>query len=407
MDKTLKEVFDKALAHVNFDKRLADRFYNLQVGFVNKNEEHMTFFGGKLLGVQVVRFTPSDLAKFYDILEVDDEDLAAEIEKVPDINQAFVVSSDTFNLTCLYCIHRFLTSQLPDKKRYRGALDVALLLNYRYLTGIMAGWFKYPADPKTAQATYANLSYKFLIKKLGSWQEVMVFRADSIVNQKGLHYKELTSFENTYEIVKIANDTQGRIKDMIKNIYREFVKVHESGQRIYTSSGTMVDTDGEEVLKDRVHGLESYETYIVATIQDKGSFIKSELVSVIVNMMFTMQERGFVQTLEWISDQHSNRGKGSIEDFIRLTIVHSYNYMDRNRSIIKNTKDLPTFLSALRGAYMSSRSTDPDLMKMRKMGEKIVKEATGLRNEAAVSAIRTGIFLYICLRTYTKNHYNS
>mgnify|MGYP000662071918 CR=1 FL=1 len=54
---TIKGVFERVCEHVKFDVALAQRVIEFQIAFVNKNEEHMAFFGGNLTGVHVVRFT--------------------------------------------------------------------------------------------------------------------------------------------------------------------------------------------------------------------------------------------------------------------------------------------------------------------------------------------------------------
>ena len=36
--------FDRVCGHVKFDVKLAQRIINFQVGFVNKNEDHVAFF---------------------------------------------------------------------------------------------------------------------------------------------------------------------------------------------------------------------------------------------------------------------------------------------------------------------------------------------------------------------------
>ena len=62
-------------------------------------------------------------------------------------------------------------------------------------------------------------------------------------------------------------------------------------------------------------------------------------------------------------------------------------------------------LSRLRGVYMSSRSTDPILIDLRERTEKIVEIATNNKNPSNLASTRTGVLLYIVLRTFTMKHY--
>jgi hypothetical protein len=193
---------------------------------------------------------------------------------------------------------------------------------------------------------------------------------------------------------------------MLKNIYSEFKKIHDRGDRISTTSGTVIDTDGVEAFKDKSHGLENYTRYILNVMSDKNSFIKKELVEVVLKLMFTTQEKNFIKSLEWLNININNKHNTEVEDFVKLVMVHSYDYLNTESTTLSDTKDLPGFLSRIRGVYLSSRSTDPTLMKMRDIGEEIVKKATGTTNENAMSSIRTSIYLYIVLRAFTKQHYS-
>ena len=405
MNKSLLDVFDEHLGKLKFNQALANQLYRFQVEFVNKNEEHMAFFGGKLLGVQVVRFNDKDYEKFFDILDLDPDKIKYEIlHNIDAIKETWKVTNDVFSMTSMYLVHRFLTTPLMDEvKRERAALDVALIFNYRWISAFIRDYFRFPADPKLAQATYANLSNRFLIKKLNSWQEVLTYRASEMLNKDGIHRDIFMKFNNDDAIVYAVNDSQGRIRDMVKNIYSEMSKANSNGERIHVTSSTTIDSDGADVIKDRAHGLESYTTYILSVLPDRNSFIKQELIQVVVRVMSTMQERGFVKVLDWLSTNSGSDPR--VENFIRLIMMHSFNYLSEHGSVLKNTKDLAGLLSKLKGIYNSSRSTDEDLIALREMGTLLIGESIGKTNEQTVAAIRTGVFLYVCLRSYTKHHY--
>ena len=408
MSRTLKELFDTELSHVVFNQHLATELYKFQVGFVNKNEEHMAFFGGNLLGVQVVRFTERDFNFFFDeILDIDPIAIRALLVDVEAIEMDRKVTSDIFNLTCMYLIHRFLTTpMLDERKRERAAMDVALIFNYRCITSLIFGRFIYPADPRSAQAVYANLSYKHLIKKLGSWNALMAYRANDLISKEGLHRNSLIAYIDDPKILYAISDSHGRISDIVKNIYRELMKVTNEGDKVYTTSSTMLDVDGVEIIKDRTHGMESYTNYLISVIPDRNSFIKTELTGIVVKLMATMQPKAFNKVLEWISENYSKPEHPELEEMIRLTMIHSFNYLIEHGHVLKNTKDLAGLLSKLRGVYVSSRSNDPDLIKLREVGARIIGTSIGKTNEQSVAAIRTGLFLYLCLRAYTKHHYS-
>lgn len=403
----IKALFERHCSHLVFDIKLARKINEFQVGFVNKNEEHMAFFGGNLTGVQVVRFTSQDKDKWFSsILEADDLSMEDELMELPCINPSFKVSSDIFNNCCFWLLHKFKNSTLlNDKQKHQAMLDVSLVLYYRFLTSLLNWYFKFPADKRTAEATYAQLSYKFAIKKYGSWYATLEARCLDLIDTQGLHIGTITGFEDDDAIIKMIADSQGRIRDMLKNIYAVFMKTHDMGLKIRTTS-SVIEHDGDEILKDSVKGLSNYIRYLHTVISDKNSFIKTELTNIIIKMMHTMHPKLFLDTLEWCSDNYKFAQTKSVEILVDETLTHSFNYLSDNRTVLKESSDLPGLLSRLRGVYMSSRSTDADLLKIRSVAEKIIKQATGTRNENAIASVRTGLLLYIVLRAYTMNYYS-
>ena len=397
---TLKDVFDVHLAHVKFDNKLAKALYQYQIGYINRNHEHLEFFGSNLLGVHVVRYKDSDVLKMYnDILDVDYQDLTEDIRKVDTINHEFKVSGDVFNLTMMYLIHKFLTSDLLDEKTsQRAAYDVGLIFFYRCIAAILSYYFRYPADPKIAQAAYANLTNKFLIKKLGSWHKVMDYRASDLVDKSGIHYKNLLTFTNDLATVYAINDAQGRIRDLIKNYYAEFIKVHAQGNNIAVTSGTYFDAEGEETIKEKTKSVEQYVTYMKNTIIDKPTFVKDELVSIIVSINTNTSFRMVKSTLNWLCD-HYNEGKlhKEIDSFMGTVIVQSL-YMIQNNMESKHLRDYPYILTTLKNLYLSTRTSDKDIDKIRKEGSYLINRANPGISESLVLATRTSIILYLTLR---------
>ncbi len=403
MQVTLIEVFDKHFAKVKFDAKLAKEIYKFQIGYVNNNPEHLEFFGGNLLGVQVVRFKDSDLNRFYnDVLDVDYIELSNSLKAVTAINQDFKISSDVFNLTTTYLIHKFLTSKLINENiQKRAAYDCAVLFFYRCLAALISYNFRYPADPKIAQKAYANLNNKYLIKKLGSWSKVVDYRANELLSKESIHIKALQRYNDDYAIVYCLNDSQGRIRDLIKNYYAEFKKVHTEGDGIDTTSGTYIDLDGEETIKEKTKSIESYVAYARSVIVDKKSFVNDNLVSVISGINKNTSFRMVKQSLTWMSDNYAQKDHDTIDDFLSMVIVYSFHLIQEN-DLDKHMRDYPKLLIELKNLYLSTRSVDEDLIVIRKLGEKIVKASSPNKlSDSLVLATRTSVILYIILKVLT------
>lgn len=117
--RNVKTIFIENCQHLNFNKDFAAKINKYKTKFEYKNEDHQTFFGGNTTGVQKVRFLPEDTDVWLnDIMQVDELTLGEQILALPTINKDFHVSSDVFNLSCVWMAHKFLTSPyLSDQQK--------------------------------------------------------------------------------------------------------------------------------------------------------------------------------------------------------------------------------------------------------------------------------------------------
>lgn len=403
---SILEVFNNECIHLKIDMHLLKRLKKYQTDFILKNSDHQEFFGGNLTGVHVVRFTNADRNRWFDeIIEVDDIPLEERLQALPDVVKEFHVSSDTMNLSCVWLTHSIFTSSfLNDEQKEEGMTLVMLILQYKYLTSLLSHYFRYPADRAIAEATYAQLSFKFSIKVYGSWSALLENRSIEIISKESIHYKTITAMNIDTDVVYMLNDTQNRIRDILKNICSVFHYVKEQGDRIITTS-SVIEHEGVSVLKEKTHDQSSYYRYINSIVSDKNSFIKSELCSVIEKLVYTIPPKLFISSLEWMSINYRQRTAGVIEEVLNECIIHCFDYINSNKGTIRTNTDYATLLTKLKGVYMSSRSTDPVLFALREKTEKIVKMATGNKNNSVISSVRTGILLYTVLRTLVKDHY--
>jgi len=404
----IKNIFDEHCKDLSIDNNLLKRIHMFQVGFVNKNQEHIEFFGGNLTGVQVVRFLPSDRDRWFDeVIETNDTPLSEELIRLPTVNKDWFISSDTLNLSCVWLANAITnSSKFNDKQKHDALIDIFLILQYKYITSILYHWFRYPADRSLAEATYAQLSYKYTIKIHGSWSALLLARAEEIISKTSIHNHVIKEMKNDVEVTYMLNDIQGRIKDILKNIYIVFDRVHNSNARMRTTSSVMIDHEGEEILKDRSKHLANYTRYVNSIISDKNTFIKHELTDIIEGLIHTMPSKLFLMTLDWMSNNYKQRGADEIEKLLTEIMIYTFSFIADNKELIRKESDLAILLSKLKGSLMSSRASDSALIGLRDLGEVIVKKATNNKNDSVIASTRTGIILYVVLRTLTMKHYS-
>lgn len=398
---TIKQVFDKHFAKVKIDTSLAKKLYGFRVWFVNQNSNHLEFFGSNLLGVHVLQFRDSDYYRFFsDILEVDHDLLKDELHALEAIDPSYKVSSDIYNLTCFYLMHRFyVENQLTDKVRENATTDVALLFFYRCTQALMSAYFRYPADPKLAQAAFARLSHKFLIKKLGTWGKVMEFRAKELFEKTSIHLPMMKTFSVDESIIYAINDSQGRIRSMMKSYSEVFYSAYEEDDRIGSSSSIVTDLEGEESVKQKTKSVESVVTYMRQILIDENAFINKACIDVIQSVNKNTSPRMIENTLRYICVSYKDNVKSKqMDEFVTATIVYSF-YLIDNEIKPKSYRDLPVILSKLKNLYLSTRSEDEDLLKVCDEALAIVKDSVKGQtyHRSLLMATRTSVILYISL----------
>jgi len=402
---TLKTVLQEAFKDLRINPELFSQIHRYSMAFVNRNDDHIRFFGGNLLGVYPVRFKSSDKNEWLDdILNIDESDTREAVLRLPSIKENWIRATDVMNLSCLYLVHAIKViyqSKLAPAERERAMVDVLMVLHYKFFGSILAHYFKYPADEATALATYAALSKKFAIKQYGNWYAVLENRCKDIVAENSIHFETIERFDDDEAIIYMITDTQGRLKSIVKKIWAVFEIVRQQNAKILTAGGT-IELDGKTIVRDVSRMYTPYRRYLNEIVAERKRFVKPELVEVIGSAMHTMPEKLLTDTLNYMVDHYQDKRVVALLD---ETMLHAFDYLSNDRRAQERMNDIGALISKLRALYMASRSTDPALMRMRTLGEALVHDAVVGRSAAVVASVRTGLLLYIVLRTFTMKHY--
>lgn len=403
---SIREIYEEHCPNLRVDKKFIARLAALESGFVNKRPEHIEFFGGTLTGVHIVRFTTDDFDVIYnDILDVDDQSLTTQVHNLPDINPEFEVSSDIFAISCVWIMYKIVQSKyLTPAQKHDGLISITLYLNYRYLTSVLYNYFRYPANPDTARATYAQLSNRFGLKISGSWGALMRQRSADIIDEKGVHYERFSKLAHDYDVVLMLNDIKGRINSIVNNIYEVFMHVHEQGTRI-TSSSSLVELDGEVILKDKIHGQENYTNYIKSVIPDKYSFYKQELVDCISRVVDTAPAHLIQKSIEWLPANYIHIKVSQADPLIDLILEHAFEYLSSDRGLLRSHMDVIDVMAKMRGTYTNSRQSSALLSEIKERTEHLLSKALAIKGTSLLASLRTAFCLYIILRTFTMHYY--
>ena len=400
----IKLIMDEQCSHLKFDNRLLSQLERFVQNFINKSPEHVKCLGSNLTGVNRLSWSLDDRLEWEEnFLGIEGRDLRQRILALPHMDDVGRVAGDNFNISCCWLAHRFYISDLPPRSKEKGMKLSMDILQYKLLSSIHSHYFKFPVDQNVAEATYAELSRKYDIKRYGSWRGVLDSRSENIISTGEIHEQTIRRFDDDIAIVKMIQDIQFRLRDKIKNIWEVMARVIENDMKFGTVSST-VELDGALVTRDIERLSGDYLIFIKEVAAEQNRFIKPDLVQVVESTMATMPEKPFEQLLIIFTNKVAKSDKKAIE-LLELTMEHLFNVVLSDRKTKMRMNDIPGVLNRIRGLYTASRSSNPILEEMKEIGEKMVRKDVKIVNNANVAALRTGLLLYIVLRTMCKSHY--
>jgi hypothetical protein len=405
---TIKQVFDDVTKDVVVDLKLVQRIHEYERAFVNRNEDHLAFFGGNLMGVKPMRFRQADRDNWFaDVLQIDELSLEDGIHSLKSLDPEWKRANDVMNLSCIWAVYALLQSpKLSPQAKHEACVDVMLVLQYKFLGSLMAHFFRYPADEQVMLAVYRELNYKYALKAAGSWNVLLRNRAEEIMSPKSIHHRTYQVLGDDKAIVYMVSDIQGRLREIVKKMTTVFYQLRAKGVRIGTDKSFM-DIDGSAVVKDKTRHYSSYIRYMHTVLDDKGSLIREELTNVIADAMKTMPPRLLDETLEWMHLNHRAPGHHEIEELVNETLVFAFDYIATDREILGKRSGITPLLIKLRALYMASRMSDPSLLKSKALAEKIVGQAVKTKNASVIASVRTGLQMYLVVRSLAMHHYAS
>ena len=406
MSGEIKNIYDRALNGVEIGIPLFKQFDRFVQQFIYKNDDNVNFFGSNLTGVYPVRFTSQDKQDWnIGILDVDENEIRREILRLPYIKETWVRGTDVMNISCLYLVHRIQNDNtLNPKVKHKASMDVLLALHFKLISSLMAWFFKYPVDPRIAEMTYANLSKKFAIKRFGNWYKVLENRCADIISSQSTWKTTIERFNDDMAIQNMINDIQGRLRAMIKKIWAVMAQVREDDAKILVVSAK-VDLGDKVVVRDLIRDEQQYLRYLRDVSIDKARFIKTDLIDVVSNVMTTMPEDQLRPVLAHYCDLCGNGDKDTLKLGEEI-ILHAFENMNKDRTSNSRNLNLGGTLIKFRRLYIASRNKEVKMIFIKDQSERITAQVAKTKSSTMISSLRTGLLLYILLRTMSKEFYN-
>lgn len=404
---TISEVFQQTVIRRDYGQplvRAVSRFYN---EFLTRHDgivDHAGFFGSGYLGVHTVKWLPSDTRTFWqEVLDGEIEETKAELLKLPVFEDYGKVGTDPTNIGIIWLAHVVLANQkLPERTRRQCAMELISILYFKYITSIMSEYFSFGSDPALAVRCYEAMNYKFDLKVFKTWGNLIHARATGVVSPKGIHWDTLLNGKPDDKLIYIATDIKTRCNQMVQAITALYYKVREENDRVVSVSAMFDSEDGPEH-RDVRRNESGYHRYLTEIITDKPSFVRADLVKVVLELNPSANGNLTLETLEWMSDTYGTPKGSKLKTFVDEVLRWAFALV-RSRGI--DYGNLLVVTDAVKGILNSSRNKEPDLIQIRKQGEHFVRQATGKPSNQVVSGERTAVVMYLVLRSLTESYFS-
>jgi len=395
--KDLKEFFSIIAKDVKFDKHLWKELLNFRLRFITKNDEHSEFFGDKLFGVHIVRFSAlDDIELVENIYGLDLNFCMKEIYKVEGIDKNHKVASNFIYHLLLYTMHRFALNKdmnRTEKDLRKYLMEPLLIMEYRMFSSLYTWYFKFKVPKEVAIAALRQMSNKFLIKKLDSWEEFFEERINDFIGKDSIYYKRLIRY-TTEDAINIIITLQTKLRSVVKNIAREIYDVLEKNNAIKTEE--MFYQDGK--LKETSQGLRVMIENIKLKYNSGLDFVDADLAKFIEKYFNNLPDGMLVKMLKFVAtdDKHIDRKKMS--EVLEKIIVIDYEYLNRIDINPLDKTQVLLIITNLKNYWSSSKVKNPEMEKIKKYLYKVSMLATGRKtswmNVANVIAFTVYVYVF-------------
>lgn len=399
----IHNIMKDVMSQVKVNEQLVRDIDYYTNSYINKNEEHVSFFGSNLTGVNRIIFDSDDRnAWAIEILDIDEIEIKSRVRALEHIGKDWVRGTDGVNLSLIYTMHLLHHSTLNAKSKRKAIINCLIMLQAKFLSSLLYGYFKYPVSEKLALAVYDALSRKFYIKKYGTWFGILQARAESIYDFD--HTATIVTFQTDERIQYMITDIQTRIKSMILNIYDVTMKLNAKGVGV-SSKSMMQKMEGTLEVKTLERNFDAYLNYINQTMQEPRAFIKDEIVDIISDSITTMPKQLLYDVLLVVSEKAQTDDK-KLNEKTKDILIYTFDHFRENKRSIENLSDLGKLVITLKSLFTASKTNSSTVIDLREYFDKMVKAHIKSRNPATIAGVRTGVVLYIILRTLTKSYYN-
>ena len=400
---TIKSLFD-AYSEANFDKALIGRALNYGLTFINKNERHISFFGGNLVGVYPIYFIKEDeYTWFTEVVKISEaKELQRELFTILDQATNRNISRDAVNLSFFWLAHRALNAPtLNDKQKLQLATVAIKVFLYKAITSLHGQRWKHASEiyMDVAMAVYEGLTLKSKIKQYETWEMVLNNMAEEVVTSHAKMRDSIISFNNDEEIT----DTMTYLWDKLKSVLQVLAATYydlEAKRNVISFTTKFQYLEGEKILKEATSKYSTIKENMHHIAADENTFIIEDILQAVTKTLNTANIIQLKTLLKFISNNYnSSKHNVGLTKLIDDIIYYMFDLLNKKQISIDH---LPTIAITLRNRFRASGVNSDVLDNVKESLTTYITLCIPRIDTNSLASLRIACMMYICIRALIK-----
>lgn len=379
-------------------------------------DQHMYALNTPYLGLYDVFFFATDKDRLYDVFDITHDNIKDAIKPLTvnndPINPSWQVSSEPFNLFCVWVMHKTINSKLSTQDTQELLALLMRYLHYSFFSSLSNRRFQHKPNEGVMRATIESLSGKPGIVQHGTWRKVIEHRSDFMTDPKSGFYRNLKHFGPDPDVLRVITDAQTSIRSMINTVTGRFYELLEEKRTIDTY-GTIDSVDGEKVLKDTVGMVDQLTTRLGNDVLSGSDFIDGAHIKLLCGINKELKPSMFRQLLNRYIDLANHQSKrGTLDEIstikkeqyytghriLVMKIVEvTYHYLVNNKVNMSNKFEI---MKATQNAYRSSQLADEDLLMIKRSVGLLIDNFPGTTRANTKTILRASFITYVILLSF-------
>jgi len=396
---TIKSLFD-SYSEIKLDKTLLSEALNYGLLFINKNERHISFFGGNLIGVYPIYFVKDDEYNWFnDVLKIyEPKELQRELFTILDPVKNRNISRDAINLSFFWLAHKALNATtLNDKQKIQLATVAIKVFLYKAITSLHGQRWKHASENylDVAMAVYEGLTLKSQIKQYETWETVLSNMALNVVTDHEIMFNSILRFDNDLEITDTLTYLWDKLKSVLQVLANTYYDI-EAKRNMITSTSKFQYLEGEKILKEASSKFYTIKENMHIIVPDENSFIMEDLLEAITHILNSSNIVKLRTLLKFLSVNYKTAKYGNdIVKTIDDIIYYVFDLISKKKIDINH---IPVIALTLRTAFRVSRVNSTILDDIKESLTGFITICVPRIDANTLASLRIGVMLYISIR---------